>query len=175
MAGTRPSVCVRSRARVQGTVQGVGFRPFVYRLAHEHGLVGYVLNDQQGVLLEVEGEAQAVDRFLSRLEHDAPPLAKIEAIVAERVPTTGEAGFRIVESAAAGTPDAPVTPDAATCEACLAELLDPADRRIMGVIFAAAFVFAVAVIFAYFYPIYVGQTITYDQWLAHMWLGNRWI
>ncbi len=55
------------------------------------------------------------------------------------------------------------------------ELLDPADRRIMGVIFAAAFVFAVAVIFAYFYPIYTGSNITYEQWLARMWLGNRWI
>jgi dolichyl-phosphate-mannose-protein mannosyltransferase len=55
------------------------------------------------------------------------------------------------------------------------ELLDPADRRIMGVVFSGAFVFAVCVIFAYFYPIYVGTTITYDQWLAHMWLGNRWI
>jgi dolichyl-phosphate-mannose-protein mannosyltransferase len=55
------------------------------------------------------------------------------------------------------------------------ELLDPTDRRIMGVVFAAAFVFSVAVIFAYFYPIYTGQTITYDQWLARMWLGNRWI
>ena len=55
------------------------------------------------------------------------------------------------------------------------ELLDPADRRIMGVIFAAAFVFAVAVIFAYFYPIYTGQNITYQQWLSRMWLGNRWI
>jgi hydrogenase maturation protein HypF len=110
-------------------VQGVGFRPFVYRLALEQGLAGYVLNDEQGVLLEVEGDVRAVECFLARLERDAPPLAAIEAVVAEPVATTGETGFAIVESATSGIPDAPVTPDAATCEHCLAELLDPADRR----------------------------------------------
>jgi hydrogenase maturation protein HypF len=120
---------VRVRARVQGTVQGVGFRPFAYRLAQEEGLTGYVLNDERGVLLEVEGAAHAVDRFITRLERDRPPLAEIDAIASERVPLGGEHDFRIVESTSAGPADAPVTPDSATCDACLSELFDPLDRR----------------------------------------------
>ena len=124
-----PNPRVRTRARVEGTVQGVGFRPFVYRLAHELGLTGHVLNDERGVLLEVEGEPSAIERFMVRLSGDAPPLAVIESVRAHAVAPTGEAAFRILESTRAGTPDAPVTPDSATCDDCLAELLDPADRR----------------------------------------------
>ncbi|HEY2651640.1 MAG TPA: acylphosphatase, partial [Solirubrobacteraceae bacterium] len=67
-------VARRSRVRVTGTVQGVGFRPYVYRLAGELGLGGYVLNDSHGVLLEVEGNGEAVEQFLARLGPDAPPL-----------------------------------------------------------------------------------------------------
>jgi hydrogenase maturation protein HypF len=119
----------RVRARVEGTVQGVGFRPFVYRLASELGLTGYVLNDTRGVLLEVEGEDPAVDRFLARLAHEPPPLARIERILPEELAPDGAPGFEIVESDAAGEADAPVSPDSATCADCLAELLDPSDRR----------------------------------------------
>ncbi len=125
VGGTR----VRTRARVTGTVQGVGFRPFVYRLAHELGLAGYVLNDERGVLLEVEGPAVAVEEFMGRLVDEAPPLAVIEGVVAESVPAVGSEGFEIVSSLAGGEADAPVTPDSAICSDCLAELLDPADRR----------------------------------------------
>jgi len=119
----------RARVRVHGTVQGVGFRPYVYRLAGELELGGYVLNDSHGVLLEVEGSAGAVERFLTRLEPDAPPLAVLERVVAEELAPDGERAFAIRQSAGGETPDAPVTPDSATCSDCLDELLDPADRR----------------------------------------------
>ena len=119
----------RVRARVEGAVQGVGFRPYVYRLAGELELAGWVLNDERGVLLEVEGPAVAVEQFLARLEPDAPPLAVVERVTPEDLAPTGETGFAIVESEHGGEPDAPVSPDAATCEDCLRELFDPADRR----------------------------------------------
>ena len=120
---------VRTRARVQGTVQGVGFRPFVYRIAGEEGLAGHVLNDVHGVLLEVEGAAEAVERFLARLRSEAPPLAAVEAIALDSLAPRGEREFRILASARSGAPDAPITPDSAPCQDCVAELRDPADRR----------------------------------------------
>jgi hydrogenase maturation protein HypF len=123
------AVTARVRARVEGTVQGVGFRPFVYRLARELGLAGWVLNDERGVLLEVEGDEPTVAAFLERLSAEAPPLATVERVASEPVPPSGEPGFRIVESERSGEPAALVSPDTATCEDCLAELFDPADRR----------------------------------------------
>ena len=119
----------RVRARVEGTVQGVGFRPFVYRLASELSLAGFVLNDERGVLLEVEGEDREVDGFLRRLAEEAPPLATIEAVRPSEVAPAGEHGFRILASPHGGEPEALVSPDTATCDDCLAELFDPADRR----------------------------------------------
>jgi hydrogenase maturation protein HypF len=119
----------RLRARVEGTVQGVGFRPFVYRLARELDLAGWVLNDERGVLLEVEGEPDTVERFLRRLPAEAPPLAVVEGVRTEELEPVGDAGFAIVASRRRGEADAPVSPDSATCEDCLRELFDPADRR----------------------------------------------
>jgi hydrogenase maturation protein HypF len=119
----------RVRVRVTGTVQGVGFRPYVFRLATELELGGYVLNDELGVLLEVEGAPGRVDDFLARLSDDAPPLAAVEELATEDAPATGDRQFRIVESERSGDPEALVSPDAATCSECLAELMDPADRR----------------------------------------------
>ena len=119
----------RARVRVAGTVQGVGFRPYVYRLAGELGLAGFVLNDARGVLIEVEGSPAAVDRFLARLGSEAPPLAVVEQLVVEERAPSGDQVFAIRESAAGELPDAPVTPDTATCEDCLRELFDPKDRR----------------------------------------------
>ena len=119
----------RVRVRVRGTVQGVGFRPHVYRLAGAHHLAGYVLNDSHGVLLEVEGSYAAVAGFLDRLAAGAPPLAVVESIGAEELPPTGEGGFAIRDSPPAQEIDAPVAADSATCEDCLRELADPADRR----------------------------------------------
>jgi hydrogenase maturation protein HypF len=120
---------VRTRAQVVGTVQGVGFRPFVYRLAVQEGLAGYVLNDERGVLLEVEGAAGSVERFIARLTAEAPPLAVIDQLSCEAIPASGELGFTIRDSSSSGAPDAPVTADSATCGDCLAELFSPGDRR----------------------------------------------
>jgi len=123
-AGTR-----RVRARVDGTVQGVGYRPFVYRLARELGVAGWVLNDERGVLVEAEGDPAVLDAFVARLSADAPPLAAVSGVESEDIDATGEAGFEIVASERGGAVTAPVTPDSATCDECLAELADPADRR----------------------------------------------
>ncbi len=125
----RPAGARRVRARVEGTVQGVGFRPYVYRLAAELGLSGYVLNDARGVVVEVEADAAAVESFLERLPAEAPPLAAVERVTAEELPATGAGGFEIVESPRSGEPSAPVSADSATCDDCLAELFDPLDRR----------------------------------------------
>ena len=119
----------RVRVRVEGTVQGVGFRPFVFRLAAELGLAGSVANDERGVVAEVEGPPGAVAAFLERLGPEAPPLARVERVAAEERPAAGTAGFTIAPSARRGTADALVSPDSATCADCLAELFDPADRR----------------------------------------------
>ena len=119
----------RVRVRVDGTVQGVGYRPFVYRVADELQVTGWVLNDERGVLVEAEGRPDVVDAFVARLREDAPPLAEVRGVDAEDVPVLGEPGFRIVASERGGAATAPVTPDSATCEDCLAELADPEDRR----------------------------------------------
>ena len=119
----------RVRARIEGTVQGVGFRPYVYRLAGELGVSGHVLNDSRGVVVEVEAPPETVERFLARLPVEAPPLATVERVIAEQVEELGERGFSIRESPTGGEPRAAVSPDSATCADCLAELFDPADRR----------------------------------------------
>ncbi|MFW5858156.1 MAG: carbamoyltransferase HypF, partial [Planctomycetota bacterium] len=116
--------------RVAGIVQGVGFRPFVHRLATEIGLSGEVRNDAQGVRIRVFGSDAACSRFLVRLQADAPPLARIDAVTAE--PATDPhppADFRIDLSGSGGERLVPVTPDAAICADCRRELLDPSDRR----------------------------------------------
>jgi hydrogenase maturation protein HypF len=120
----------RTRVRVEGTVQGVGFRPFVYRLAHELELDGYVLNDERGVLLEAEGSEDRMAEFLRRLQAEAPPLAVLERVhCEERLPLRAPGVFEIRGSVAGGPADAPVSPDTATCRECLIELFDPDDRR----------------------------------------------
>jgi hydrogenase maturation protein HypF len=119
----------RVRIRVEGVVQGVGFRPFVHRLASELGLDGFVRNDERGVVIEVEGEGAAVAAFLARLPAEAPPLASVDVVEQEAMPVRGERGFAIVDSTATGAPDALVSPDVAVCADCLRELFDPADRR----------------------------------------------
>jgi len=115
--------------RVQGIVQGVGFRPFVYALATGLGLAGLVGNDTDGVFAQVEGPEPAVAEFLARLEREAPPLARVDRVTARRVRSTGTAGFVVAPSDPAGPRRVLVSPDAATCADCLRELADPADRR----------------------------------------------
>jgi hydrogenase maturation protein HypF len=129
----------RVRVRVDGVVQGVGFRPFTHSLARDHALSGWVRNDGRGVLLEVEGDAPAVERFLERLSSDPPPLAAVERVHTRTLRATGERSFRIERSAHEVQPTAPVTvadrptaqvpPDAAPCAACVREMFDPGDRR----------------------------------------------
>ncbi|MEU9111515.1 carbamoyltransferase HypF [Streptomyces sp. NPDC048483] len=120
---------VRRRITVRGVVQGVGFRPFVHTLATELGLTGQVTNTGDGVVAEVEGPPAAVARFGVRLGGDAPPLAVVETVDGEDIATTGGTGFAILPSRTDGPARTLVSPDAATCDACLAELRDPADRR----------------------------------------------
>jgi hydrogenase maturation protein HypF len=115
----------RLRLRVRGVVQGVGFRPFVFGLAKRFDLAGFVRNDSEGVLIEIEGEALEV--FLEALHSEAPPLARIDAVEAEDIAAEGSDGFSIAESVSGGTKTR-IGPDAATCPDCLAELRDPASR-----------------------------------------------
>ncbi len=129
-AGARVAApTARLRVRVDGTVQGVGFRPFVYGLATRLGLGGLVGNDSQGVFIEVEGEPAVAAAFLDALSAQAPPLAAVERVASQPIPLTGQRDFVIVESAAAGPAAALVSPDMATCTDCRRELFDPTDRR----------------------------------------------
>jgi hydrogenase maturation protein HypF len=116
----------RLQVRVRGAVQGVGFRPFVYGLARRYGLSGFVLNDQDGVLAEIEGESS--DLFLSALRRERPILARIDTIAVTRMPPLGREGFEIRESLTTGPGASVGVPDAATCPSCLKDLFDPASR-----------------------------------------------
>jgi hydrogenase maturation protein HypF len=124
-----PGSPVRTAVRVEGIVQGVGFRPFVYALAARLGLAGLVGNDVDGVFAEVEGSPTATAEFLRALERDAPPLARVERVTAAPMAPTGAASFEIVASEPAGRRRTLIAADSATCADCLRELADPADRR----------------------------------------------
>ncbi len=122
----------RRAIAVRGTVQGVGFRPFVFGLASRLKLNGFVRNDAGGVAIEVEGPAGRVEEFVDALATDAPPLASVERVSWEPRRPSGERGFRIDASERRLTDEiAPVfiSPDVATCDECLAELVDPTNRR----------------------------------------------
>ncbi|HEY3747796.1 MAG TPA: carbamoyltransferase HypF, partial [Pseudonocardiaceae bacterium] len=123
------SARVRLVVRVEGVVQGVGFRPFVYSLGTRLGLSGQVGNDVDGVFVDVEGPAADVQRFLLALERDAPPLAAVERVTSAPAEPTGIAGFTIAASDPSGRRHTLVSADSATCADCLAEVADPADRR----------------------------------------------
>lgn len=120
------------RIEVAGVVQGVGFRPFVWRLATGLGLDGCVGNDAARVFVEAAGPASALDELARRIAAEAPPLARVDSVT-RRPAATGAvsagSGFRIVDSVAGGTPRTLVPPDTAVCDDCRAELFDPADRR----------------------------------------------
>lgn len=122
---------VRRRVAISGVVQGVGFRPFVWRRATRLGLAGWVANDAAGVVLEVQGTAVAVAGFLDDLASSAPPLASVGRIEVSAVPVAvaEPAGFAILATATGGRATVHVPPDIAPCAACLAELADPRDRR----------------------------------------------
>ncbi|WP_307796915.1 carbamoyltransferase HypF [Actinomadura barringtoniae] len=119
---------VRAGVRVEGVVQGVGFRPFVHALATRLGLSGIVGNDASGVFIEIEGAPEAVEAFLDGLR-DPPPLAVVDKVATRSLDAVGGHGFTIVGSDGAGERRALVSFDSATCTDCLKELRDPADRR----------------------------------------------
>ncbi|MBS3733635.1 MAG: carbamoyltransferase HypF [Phycisphaerae bacterium] len=126
----RNDTLVRRRFVISGQVQGVGFRPFVYRLAQSLNLTGWVTNDAAGVTVEAQGAPEAVERFAERLRREAPPLAEIvQCDAAPREVMRGEAHFEIAASQDGELADAQVTVDTAVCDDCLAELCDPHDPR----------------------------------------------
>ncbi|MHB8597712.1 MAG: carbamoyltransferase HypF [Ktedonobacteraceae bacterium] len=129
MAPVTGSTIQRQRILIQGIVQGVGFRPFVYGQALNLGLVGFVCNDSQGVTIEVEGSSEALDDFQQALHTNLPPLARIDTLVTEPLLPLHEANFVIAHSSTGSERHALISPDVATCDDCLYELLDPANRR----------------------------------------------
>lgn len=115
--------------RVKGVVQGVGFRPFVHRLALRHALDGWVRNRADGVEIAIEGEHEELHAFVRELRSDAPPLARIDELLTELREPNDIGAFRIIPSEDASDQRQPVAPDVAMCEACEQELYDPANRR----------------------------------------------
>src|SRR5436309_4020029 len=134
----RARVCSRQRIRrmiaarsirVRGVVQGVGFRPFVFRLARANSLAGWVLNEEEGVDIHLEGAEPALDAFLDDLAAQPPPAAQITGIDVSPSEAAGLREFTIRESRGDGHPSVCISPDLPVCEACLGELFDPADPR----------------------------------------------
>ena len=121
---TKTPVLSLAHISVRGVVQGVGFRPFVYQLAVKHKLRGWVRNTSEDVKIEVEGEAANIDKFLSGLHEQAPPLAHIEAISIKTGSPAGYEKFEIRGSVAEAGKYQLVSPDIATCPDCLKEILD---------------------------------------------------
>ncbi len=122
---------MRLKISITGLVQGVGFRPFVYRLAEEIGLRGYVLNDTSGVLIEVEGRKEKLDEFLIRVDKEKPDLSKVYSLQHSFLREIGFKDFEIRKSKERGDKKASVLPDIAVCEECLKDINDPEDRRYM--------------------------------------------
>lgn len=123
------SESIAKQIRIEGIVQGVGFRPFIYRLATERNLCGTVLNDSQGVLIEIEGPQPVVAAFLCAIHDELPPLASISSLRIIEHEVTGKNDFTIIESQASSARVAQIAPDSYVCPECLSELFDPNDRR----------------------------------------------
>jgi hydrogenase maturation protein HypF len=119
----------RVHAALRGAVQGVGFRPFIFRLATELHLTGWVLNSPQGVSLEAEGETEQLEAFLLRIECEKPALSSIQGFETRHLDPAGYTRFEIRPSEHSGSLTAIVLPDIATCPACVTEITNPADRR----------------------------------------------
>ncbi|MEW6599435.1 MAG: carbamoyltransferase HypF [Nitrospirota bacterium] len=120
---------MRLRLQMSGLVQGVGFRPFVYRLAEESGLSGYVLNDTSGVLVEVEGDRERLDSFLRRIVDEKPALSKIYGLQHAYLEDAGYDKFEIRESSDTGEKRTPILPDIAVCDDCINDITSPKNRR----------------------------------------------
>ena len=118
----------RTRIEIEGIVQGVGFRPFIFRLAGMHAINGWVLNNSGGVIIEAEGEQANVSAFLRDITAEAPPLAAITSVRSEKITSQGDRVF-VIRPSAGGTNKAQISPDCDVCGDCLRELFDPTDRR----------------------------------------------
>src|SRR5690349_2819487 len=129
MSSQRADQGLRLRVAVRGAVQGVGFRPFVFRLATDLGLRGWVKNSPQGVFIEVEGGRPKLEQFLLRLEKEHPPRSSIQSLESSWLDTVDYPLFEIRESETGGDKTALVLPDIATCFDCLREIFDPGNRR----------------------------------------------
>ena len=124
-----PPKSVRYLIDINGIVQGVGFRPFVYKLAQACGIRGWVNNFSGGVHIDAEGTEKSVSEFLRRLKEEKPPLSGIDSFSAKRAEPVGYSGFEIRESSASSVPSAFISADIAVCEDCLHEMNEPANRR----------------------------------------------
>jgi hydrogenase maturation protein HypF len=120
---------VRRQIEVSGIVQGVGFRPYIYRLATNRHLRGTIRNTSAGVTIEIQGPSETVQDFVEHLPAEAPPLARITSFAVHEVPCNGDADFRIVHSREGEEVRTLISPDVAICADCLCEMFDPADRR----------------------------------------------
>ena len=117
------------RIHIQGTVQGVGFRPFVYRRAHTHGIAGWVRNAEAGVIIHAEGDSDAVDAFVDAVRTNAPPVARIASFQSQPTDPSGHRAFVIQSSTRTAAPTVRITPDLPVCDACRRDLFDLSDRR----------------------------------------------
>src|SRR5579859_4125984 len=124
-----PALAERRRVLIQGAVQGVGFRPFIYRLATETGIHGWVINSAQGVVIEAEATGLQLDHFISQIDLQKPPHSFVQHLSVETIPATGENTFEIRHSDDSGSRSTIILPDLATCPDCLREILDPTNRR----------------------------------------------
>ncbi|MBN9102724.1 MAG: carbamoyltransferase HypF, partial [Pseudonocardia sp.] len=124
-----PSTVARRRITVAGVVQGVGFRPFVWRIATQLGLAGFVGNDSTSVFVEVQGPTADLESFAHRLTAELPPLAQVTSVAWAEIPAGAGDGFVIVASRTVDGAATAIPPDVAVCDDCVRELFDPADRR----------------------------------------------
>jgi len=122
---------MRLKIHITGLVQGVGFRPFVFRLAQERGLKGYILNNTTGVQIEIEGDKERLDDFLTALAREKPDLSKIYSLQSTCLKDSGFSDFEIRESQEDGEKRALILPDIATCDDCLNDITTPKNRRFL--------------------------------------------
>lgn len=125
----RLPLVVNRKVEISGVVQGVGFRPFVYQLAHRYKLNGFILNNTTGARLEVEGPKKTIETFMEALQNELPPLARIDTFSSEAAECVGYTRFQILQSETHSNKSALVSPDIAICSNCLQEMSDPANRR----------------------------------------------
>ena len=120
---------LRRKLHVTGVVQGVGFRPFIYRLAQRHAITGWVRNTSGGVEIDAEGSPESLEAFAAAIRTEAPELARVDSVAAIEAESIGHAGFHILESETTASVDAVIPADASTCPDCFEEIADSSARR----------------------------------------------